>query len=160
MATISDKPVTKPEKAGQALGDSRGARSAFFVGVMRYRAVCIPAFAARWFPDGVTGAALAAAPVVVYDEKADLQDGYLRRHGRASLRPRHHIPATHEFGQALQLGLGWGMLPTLQLAQLQPWTLRPLTPSAHLDVPQPVPAGHGLGNRRRHMCARIAVIGV
>lgn len=74
MATISDKPVTKPEKAGQALGDSRGARSAFFVGVMRYRAVCTPAFAARWFPDGVTGAALAAAPVVVYDEKDDLQD--------------------------------------------------------------------------------------
>ncbi len=103
---------------------------------MRYRAVRTPAFAARWFRDGVTGAALAAAPVVVYDEKADLQDRYLRRHGRASLRPpRHHIPATHEFGQALQLGPGWGMLPTLQLAQLQPGVLRQLTPSAHLDVP-------------------------
>lgn len=106
------------------------------LGVMRYRPVCTPAFAARWFPDGVTAAALAEAPVVVYDERDDLQDRYLRRHRRSSLHPpRHHIPATHEFGQALQLGIGWGMLPTLQLAQLPPGVLRPLTPSAHLDVP-------------------------
>jgi len=106
------------------------------LGVMRYRPVCTPDFAARWFPQGATAAALSAAPVVVYDQKDDLQDRFLRHRRRASLQaPRHHVPATHEFGQAIQLGLGWGMLPDLQLAQLAPGTLAPLTPSAHLDVP-------------------------
>ena len=106
------------------------------LGVMRYRPVCAPAFAARWFPAGVTTAALATAPVVVYDDRDDLQDRYLRRHRRADLHPpRHHVPATHEFGEALRLGLGWGMLPDLQLAQLPPGCVVPLEPFAHLDVP-------------------------
>ncbi|MFL6027582.1 MAG: LysR family transcriptional regulator ArgP [Friedmanniella sp.] len=106
------------------------------LGVMRYRPVCTPAFAARWFPEGVTGPALAAAPVVVYDDKDDLQDRYLRRHRRGSLHPpRHYVPATHEFSRAVQLGLGWGMLPELQLAQLEPGSVIPLAPSAQLDVP-------------------------
>jgi hypothetical protein len=54
---------------------------------------------------------------VIYDNKDDLQDRYLRRKRRTALQPpRHYVPATHEFGQAIQLGLGWGMLPELQLA--------------------------------------------
>jgi LysR family transcriptional regulator (chromosome initiation inhibitor) len=106
------------------------------LGVMRYRPVCTPAFAARWFADGVTSTTLATAPLVVYDDKDDLQDRYLRRHHRTALQPpRHYVPATHEFGQAIQMGLGWGMLPELQLAQLKSGTLAPLTPSDHIDVP-------------------------
>lgn len=104
------------------------------LGVMRYQPVCTPAFADRWFPDGARAAALATAPVVVYDDKDDLQDRYLRRHGRALDPPRHHVPATHEYGRAVGLGLGWGMLPELQLAQLAPGTLTTLAPDAHLDV--------------------------
>jgi LysR family transcriptional regulator (chromosome initiation inhibitor) len=73
---------------------------------------------------------------VTYDDKDDLQDRYLRRHRRTGLRPpRHFVPAAHEFSQAVQLGLGWGMLPELQLDQLPSGTLVPLSPSAHLDVP-------------------------
>ena len=107
------------------------------LGLMRYWPVCTPAFTARWFADGVTGTSLAAAPVVVYDEKDDLQDRYLARGRRTPLHPpRHYVPATHEFGRAVQLGLGWGMLPELQIAQLEPGTLTRLTPSAHLDVPR------------------------
>jgi LysR family transcriptional regulator (chromosome initiation inhibitor) len=75
-------------------------------------------------------------PPVVIPTQDDLQDRYLRRHHSTDLQPpRHYIPATHEFGQAIQLGLGWGMLPELQLAQLPSGTLTPLTPTAHLDVP-------------------------
>ena len=106
------------------------------LGVMRYRPVCTPNFAARWFADGVNRTTLSAAPVVVYDVKDDLQDRYLRRYRRTGLQPpRHYIPATHEFGQAIQLGLGWGMLPELQLAQSESGTLTPLTPAARVDVP-------------------------
>jgi len=106
------------------------------LGVMRYRPVCTPAFAGRWFADGVTSTSLGTAPVVTYDEKDDLQDRYLRRRGSPALKPpRHFVPATHEFGRAIKLGLGWGMLPELQLAALEPGTLTMLGPSDHLDVP-------------------------
>lgn len=106
------------------------------LGVMRYRPVCTPDFANQWFADGVTSTNLATAPVLTFDDKDDLQDRYLRRQRRRGLQPpRHYVPATHEFGRALQLGLGWGMLPDLQLAQMENGTLAPLTPSAHLDVP-------------------------
>lgn len=68
-------------------------------------------------------------PVVVYDDKDDLRDRYLRRHRRPPCHPpRHYVPATHEFGRAIQLGLGWGKLPEPQLAQLAPGTLTPLGP--------------------------------
>ena len=105
------------------------------LGVMRYRPVCTPDFANQWFADGVTSNTLANAPVLTFDDKDDLQDRYLRRQRRRGLQPpRHYVPATHEFGLALQLGMGWGMLPDLQLAQLETGALAPLTPSAHLDV--------------------------
>ena len=103
---------------------------------MRYRPVCTPTFAARWFADGVTSRTLSTAPLVVYDEKDDLQDRYLRRRHRTTAPPpRHFVPATHEFGRAIELGLGWGMMPDLQLEGLPPGALQPLTASAHLDVP-------------------------
>src|SRR4029450_2837450 len=106
------------------------------LGVMRYRPVCSPDFAGRWFADGVNRTTLAAAPVVILHHKHDLQDRSLRRYRRTGLQPpRHYIPATHEFGQAIQLGLGWGMLPELQLAQLESGTLTPLTPAARVDIP-------------------------
>ena len=103
---------------------------------MRYRPMCTPAFAARWFPDGPTASALAIAPVVAYDAKDDLQDRYLRRIRRrpAQNSPRRHVPATHEFARAVQLGLGWGMLAELQLTQLEAGSVQPLAPSATLDV--------------------------
>jgi LysR family transcriptional regulator (chromosome initiation inhibitor) len=86
------------------------------LGVLRYRAVCAPAFAARWFPDGVDARSLGKAPVVIYDDKDDLQDRLLRRYAAERPDPpRHWIPATHEFGEAVRLGLGWGMLPELQI---------------------------------------------
>ncbi len=70
------------------------------LGVMRYRPVCSPAFATRWFADGVTSTTLATAPVVIYDDKDDLQDRYLRRKRRTALQPpRHYVPATHELGR-------------------------------------------------------------
>jgi LysR family transcriptional regulator (chromosome initiation inhibitor) len=28
--------------------------------------------------------------------------------------PRHYVPASHDYALAVQLGLGWGMVPVLQ----------------------------------------------
>jgi LysR family transcriptional regulator (chromosome initiation inhibitor) len=85
------------------------------LGGMRYRPMCTPAFAARWFPGGVTDAELATAPVVVFDRKDDLQHGYLhKRIGGPASPPRHYVPASADFLAAVRLGLGWGMVPDLQ----------------------------------------------
>ncbi len=107
------------------------------LGVMRYLPVCSPDFASRWFADGVTAATLAAAPVIIYDRKDDLQDRYLRKVSRRTLQPpRHYVPAAHEFGEAIRLGMGWGLLPEIEIAaDLAHRRLTLLAPSSHLDVP-------------------------
>ena len=88
------------------------------LGVLRYRPAAVPAFAQRWFADGPTAAALGRAPVVDFDRDDDLQRGWLRRRtrGRAD-PPRHLVPSTEGFVQAVLSGLGWGMLSELQLAE-------------------------------------------
>lgn len=87
------------------------------LGAMRYRMMCTPAFADTWFAGGVTAAALAHAPVVVFDRKDDLQHAYLRRRAHRTLHPpKHYIPASADFVTAVRLGLGWAMLPDLQTA--------------------------------------------
>jgi LysR family transcriptional regulator (chromosome initiation inhibitor) len=110
------------------------------LGVMRYLPVCSPGFARRWFGTGVgTGAdaaTLAAAPVIVFDRKDDLQDRYLRRISRGPLDPpRHYVPAAQEFGEAIRLGMGWGLMPEIEAAaDVEHRRLVTLTPSSYLDV--------------------------
>jgi LysR family transcriptional regulator (chromosome initiation inhibitor) len=84
------------------------------LGSMIYRPVATPAFAARWFPHGADATALASAPVVVFDRKDDLQAKYMRATAGEVHPPRHYVPASADFAQAVQLGLGWGMLPDAQ----------------------------------------------
>ena len=87
------------------------------LGRMRYRPRASPSFLATWFPEGVTVAALARAPLVVFDREDRLQDRYLRRRSRRRLDPpRHYVPGSGEFTQAIGLGLGWGMVSDLQSA--------------------------------------------
>lgn len=87
------------------------------LGAMRYRAMATPAYVRRWFPNGVTAATLALAPVVVFDRKDDLQDDYLRRRVTGRIDPpRHFVPESTTYAAAIRLGLGWGMIPDLQRA--------------------------------------------
>ena len=107
------------------------------LGQMRYRPFATPAFAARWFPRGVTAEALASAPVVIYDRSDDLQDRYLRqRAGVQAQPPKHFIPASSEFATAVRLGLGWGMLPGAQSdAAERSGELIDIDPGEAIDVP-------------------------
>lgn len=107
------------------------------LGVMRYLPVCTPDFAARWFSGGATADTLAVAPVIIYDRKDDLQDRYLRGVSRTTLQPpRHYVPAAHEFGEAIRWGMGWGLLPEIEVSEeLKRRTMVSLDPAAHVDVP-------------------------
>ncbi|WP_062517617.1 LysR family transcriptional regulator ArgP [Demequina gelatinilytica] len=84
------------------------------LGRMSYRAVAAPGFARRWFPGGVTRDALATAPIVDFDRRDDLQSRWLEAHAAGLDAPRHLVPSSSEFAQAIALGLGWGLLPRAQ----------------------------------------------
>lgn len=85
------------------------------LGVLRYEAMAAPSFMARWFPDGVTEAALQNAPFADFDRRDTLQHAWLASRGLGEHGiPRHYVPASHDYTQAVLLGLGWGMLPGSQ----------------------------------------------
>ncbi|GAA2075278.1 LysR family transcriptional regulator ArgP [Microbacterium hatanonis] len=85
------------------------------LGVLRYEAVAGASFAARWFAGGVDAASLAVAPVVDFDRRDDLQSQWLAANGvDPAAPPRHLVPASSEFAEAVVLGLGWGLLPRFQ----------------------------------------------
>jgi LysR family transcriptional regulator (chromosome initiation inhibitor) len=87
------------------------------LGALRYEAVATPAYVARWF-GGDRAADLAAAPLVDFDRRDDLQSAWLTAQGiDPALPPRHYVPASNDFATATRLGLGWAMLPRLQSQQ-------------------------------------------
>lgn len=106
------------------------------LGTMRYRALASPQFVEKWFADGVTLEALSRAPLVVFDRKDDLQDRYLRSRSTSRIAPpRHHVPGSADFGYAVRIGLGWGMVPD---QQSEVWrsdgTVIDFDPTRHIDV--------------------------
>jgi LysR family transcriptional regulator (chromosome initiation inhibitor) len=84
------------------------------LGVTRYRPAAARSVVERWFPEGPTIEALTKAPVIVFNRADDLQDRWLRERAAAAgtdvpAPPRHHVPSTAEYLEAIRLGLGWGM---------------------------------------------------
>lgn len=109
------------------------------LGLMRYRCMAAPALIAQWGDAAVGGMALAqrllASPAVIFNRKDALQDAYLAQHFklRDALYPRHFVPAVDGFELALELGMGWGMVPDLLLTASAPrrmlqevWTGHPV----------------------------------
>lgn len=89
------------------------------LGALVYEAVAAPVWLDRWAPGGLDAAVLAAAPRLDYDSHDTLQTDWLAHHGvdpRGA--PRHLIPSTHDFARAVELGLGWGVVPTQQAEEL------------------------------------------
>ncbi len=108
------------------------------LGTMRYVAVAHPDFAARHL-DGPLPTTLPHAPVVVFDRRDDLQDGFVRllRRGRGRAGAlRHSVPTSEGFVEAVAAGLGWGMVPEVQAEPLlRTGRLVHLAPDRQVDVP-------------------------
>ena len=77
------------------------------LGAMRYQAIASPAFARRYFSDGMQAATLAHAPMLVFNRKDELQWRFVRRLTRARLQPPLHLPSSTGFVEAAACGLGW-----------------------------------------------------
>ena len=107
------------------------------LGAMRYRCMASPEFRARWFARGMSRTAAQKAPVIVFDRKDSLQADFLLKHFGLpeNAYPRHFIPASDPYMQAIVHGLGWGMLPELQVRGLgEPGVLVDIAPSRPTDV--------------------------
>lgn len=106
------------------------------LGTMRYLATASPAFATRWFPDGVTPEAIAEAPAMTFNLKDRLQADWVAAVlGRRVLFPTHWIGSSQSFVEGALLGLGWGMNPEMLVAgHLAAGRLVELVPGTPLDV--------------------------
>ncbi|AVT11556.1 LysR family transcriptional regulator ArgP [Paracidovorax avenae] len=107
------------------------------LGTMRYRLVASPAFAAQWFPRGITRSSARRAPIVVFNRKDALQAQVLRRAFglQASACPSHYVPASEPFVAAVRCGLGYGMVPELQIpGAVERGELVDVLPDAAIDL--------------------------
>jgi LysR family transcriptional regulator, chromosome initiation inhibitor len=107
------------------------------LGIMRYRMLAAPAFAQRWFPDGFTREAARSAPLLVFDQKDKLQSDFLERELGLTpgSYPTHTMPASEPFMHAIELDMGYGMLPEQQYGErLADGRLVDLAPGKFIDV--------------------------
>lgn len=112
-----------------------GAR-ALPLGAMRYLAVASPGFIHQHFAEGVTSFALCNAPGVVFGPDDRLQHRFLSSCGFAGEFPHHLCPSSEGFVRLLGAGMGWGMVPALQVQQeLAAGQLAELMPGRYIDVP-------------------------
>ncbi|WP_171006498.1 LysR family transcriptional regulator ArgP [Pseudomonas sp. 2FG] len=112
-----------------------GARS-LALGAMRYRALASPGFLARHFPTEVTPAALARAPAIVFGPDDLLQHRYLAALGVEGGFIHHLCPSSEGFIRLAEAGLGWGLVPELQVQrELARGELVELLPQQPIDVP-------------------------
>ncbi|WP_068829264.1 LysR family transcriptional regulator ArgP [Pseudomonas sp. BMS12] len=112
-----------------------GAR-ALSLGAMRYRALASPAFMARHFADGVNAASMARAPAIVFGPDDLLQHRYIAGLGLNGAFNYHLCPSSEGFIRLTSAGLGWGLVPELQVRrELAAGELVELLPNRPLDVP-------------------------
>ncbi len=103
------------------------------LGTMRYVPAASPAFAERW--RGGRGMDWAGMPVVVFNEKDDIQHSVLRRHHVERPPVVHRVPTSADFHESVRRGLGWAAIPEPQLMpDLKAGRLVVISTRDHVDV--------------------------
>ncbi|WP_442112367.1 LysR family transcriptional regulator ArgP [Pseudomonas sp. NUPR-001] len=112
-----------------------GARS-MLLGAMRYRALASPAFMARYFAQGFDATRLARTPALVFGPDDFLQHRYLASLGIDGGFMHHLCPSSEGFLRMTEAGLGWGLVPELQVReQLASGCLVEISADKPIDVP-------------------------
>lgn len=108
-------------RSGEVLGaitsapaDIRGC-TVVSLGAMRYLPVATPDYVQRYFPGGVDERSLRQAPVIRFDRSDDIQWAAIADTVGGHVNPPTvYIPASTEFNRAVELGIGWGTVPSEQ----------------------------------------------
>ena len=124
MACICDSP--QPLNGGAVMP----------LGALRYRAVASPDFIRRYQLQPLTAKALAQAPCLVFSADDALQHRFLQDIAGISPSHVHLCPSSEGFLKAVLAGLGFGLLPELQMqAHFANGDLIDLAPGYFLDTP-------------------------
>ncbi len=90
------------------------------LGQMTYRARASQSYIDRQFPDGLTPEAFRAAPAIVFGPNDQLQHRFLARFGYHGHFPYHLCPSSEGFVRLAAAGMGYGMIPDLQVKLAKP----------------------------------------
>jgi LysR family transcriptional regulator (chromosome initiation inhibitor) len=107
------------------------------LGYMNYRMVATPEFTRRWFAHGLNRQNLRMAPAVIYNDKDHLHtDIILEKFGlNIESYPHYFIPSSTAFVEAIEFGLGFGMVPDYQIGQrLHTGEWLELLPDSHINI--------------------------
>ncbi|TCM68682.1 LysR family transcriptional regulator (chromosome initiation inhibitor) [Acinetobacter calcoaceticus] len=110
---------------------------AVYLGSMSYVLVATPSFKKKWFGQTIRRELLCNTPVIVFNDKDHMQsDMLLNLYGLPpNSYPTHFIPSSHDFVQAIELGIGYGYAPLLMVAnQLENGSLIELIPDTRKEV--------------------------
>lgn len=108
------------------------------LGTMHYLCVATPAFRQKYFLNGMSIAAVLAAPALLFDRKDTLHDQYLVQLFGVNVAryTRHYLPSPGTLLDGICAGLGYALVPGSQVsALLASGQLVELTPSCKVAVP-------------------------
>ncbi len=109
-----------------------------YLGTMGYKLVATKNFAKQYFQNGVTREQLKSTPVIIFNEKDQLHfDLILKLFGLTQdSYPCFFIPSADSFLNAIKLGMGYGIVATLQLGQaIENGELVEILPEAYTEIP-------------------------
>ncbi|HCG54779.1 MAG TPA: ArgP/LysG family DNA-binding transcriptional regulator [Brevibacterium sp.] len=129
--------------SGEVLGTITSAEAGGYgtqvqkLGSMRYVAVATKGLLTKHGADVGGGSFaevdLGSLPMVNFGKDDDLQFTYLRRAGVTTIPPMSVVPSSWEFAAAVEAGVGWGLIPIMQLGDLSR-DLVPLSSEPNIDV--------------------------
>lgn len=106
------------------------------LGALRYRAVASPDFIQRYNLKNALKTTLPQAPCLVFNQDDQLQHQYVRAICGQTPQQIHLCPSSEGFLRAALVGLGFGLLPELQMqSYLASGQLIDLTPNVYIDTP-------------------------
>jgi len=108
------------------------------LGTMHYLCVATPDFRQKYFQSGMSVSAVLAAPAILFDRKDALHNQYLEQFFGVKLGQytRHYLPCPTALLNGICAGMGYGLVPQQQVAQLlADGQLVELTPSCKVSVP-------------------------
>ncbi|MDQ7727827.1 LysR family transcriptional regulator ArgP [Halomonas sp. SpR8] len=106
------------------------------LGEMHYHPLASPDYVARHFPDGPNDEAFQRAPAIVFGPHDQLQHQFLAQCGYHGRFPYHLCPSSEGFVRLAAAGIGYGMMPQLQVGELMAsGQLTSIAPGHSLAVP-------------------------
>jgi LysR family transcriptional regulator (chromosome initiation inhibitor) len=124
---VDDQDYTLPLLArGEAMGcvSTEGAAPtgfvAEFIGSMEYECVANPEFVRKHFTQGLTLHSALAVPAVLFNRKDGLHAVFLERLLGFNVAgyPTHYFPSPGALLSAIQIGVGYGLVPSMQAQPL------------------------------------------